>query len=889
MAEEVLIDTVQLGCEWPRARIHRVLEHRVLGNTALTSLDVSNSLHEAEDDLAPKLFLDALRSLTTRSSSLRSLDISGNLADLRCTQAVLNFLAVSTCMGTLKMSSCKLTPASCKDILEEIMLNDHMMELDISHNDLDLEALRSLSDMLTWNSWLLSLCVRACFQKASLGVGARLGFQRGCRDARNDLLRSLGTPDPAHARNGIIISDLLGKALDVNDSLQSLDLSGNPLTIWKNGLFANAIQKNMALQTLKVSGCSIGPRGACSLARVLAKNRCLRTVDLSCNKIGNSGARAMGLMLGRNHFLVTLIIRTNEIKPGGAAHIGAALAFNTSLRNLDLMDNSSHAEEDLDAFRRGLSANTTLRTLHIDGLLRLGTNITPVACHRHLVHLSLFVKNVVNTQVHQLSRGLQTHESLRYLNLKFTTRDFLFGDGMTPGAEDPTCMVYRALANNTTLLALKIPHVSNTAEDRALACLLGRNTTLQHLHICGDANYGTHWLRRHVIADSNLAFDHLSALAQNIALESLIIERKSYQDDAHSLKLMLNILADVLRTNTMLTCCDIRHTQNLRRPHRDGRWRAPSVFGLESQSWRAPIIFAPLSQSRRARSFFGLESKCNAQSHRDLRTACVKVCRVLQQHPRRVPFSLKGAPIAEAVLRLGLPESESEPSLEEPLLRPFKTTALSEYSPEEELHIAGTTDTWNLDGEIEVYNMTGGVAAVPHPLWGAHGTELHYDYDIPGTADLWDLAGETGTLDAPETGDAISVHSDFTDWVESNCGFGAMSIPERVSHESVSESESLVAFGWDKSEMEDLADEEVLLRIQTVVLDMFFAFAMGRHQRLGAACPSLQLNDDVMMLIMSQYLGYPIMRYDLQIRLPTGEYALLLEQVEQTLGEDDCV
>ena len=55
----------------------------------------------------------------------------------------------------------------------------------------------------------------------------------------------------------------------------------------------------------------------------------------------------------------------SEVQQHLAAYFASALASNESLQSLDMVGNNASSDADLDAFRRGLAMNTTLRTLRI--------------------------------------------------------------------------------------------------------------------------------------------------------------------------------------------------------------------------------------------------------------------------------------------------------------------------------------------------------------------------------------------------------------------------------------------------------------------------------------------------------------------------------------------
>eukprot|EP00808_Paulinella_micropora_P009205 g5181.t1 len=180
-----------------------------------------------------------------------------------------------------------------------------------------------------------------------------------------DLYKNNIGPDGAKA---------IGKVLEVNSSLKTLDLSFNG--IGDEGLkhIAAALKENKTVIELRMGGNKIGPAGAKAIANMLKENKTVIELRMGANKIGPSGAEAIANMLKVNKSITTLNLNLNNIGPDGAAAIGKALEVNTALQVLNLYSNNI-GPEGAAAIADMLKVNPILKQLygvelknHIQGL-----------------------------------------------------------------------------------------------------------------------------------------------------------------------------------------------------------------------------------------------------------------------------------------------------------------------------------------------------------------------------------------------------------------------------------------------------------------------------------------------------------------------------------------
>jgi len=147
--------------------------------------------------------------------------------------------------------------------------------------------------------------------------------------------------DFANKRIGVVSAIVIGKCLELNGSLTSLNLNGNDVGHRGGAAIGEALRKNTALTSLDLGANKLGAEGAAAVAKHLKVNKGpLATLDLSWNAIGARGAAAIGDALQANETLTSLQLFSNEIDAEGAAALADGFKVNTKLAELNLSDNS---------------------------------------------------------------------------------------------------------------------------------------------------------------------------------------------------------------------------------------------------------------------------------------------------------------------------------------------------------------------------------------------------------------------------------------------------------------------------------------------------------------------------------------------------------------------
>ncbi|KAL6056556.1 Pleckstrin y domain, variant 2 [Balamuthia mandrillaris] len=169
--------------------------------------------------------------------------------------------------------------------------------------------------------------------------------------------------------NGGLIGDegtiALSKLLLRDCWLRHLDLSQRPQLEQSEGLYSwetlrpigeagvlslgESLRHNTTLQTLDLSGNPLrrtSDKGMDSLMGALHHNSTLRYLNLSRTNLTSKNGRSIATALIRNHGLHTLCLEDNDLREEGAQCLAAALASNVTLTSLNLRKNWSPEECD---------------------------------------------------------------------------------------------------------------------------------------------------------------------------------------------------------------------------------------------------------------------------------------------------------------------------------------------------------------------------------------------------------------------------------------------------------------------------------------------------------------------------------------------------------------
>ncbi|XP_054998279.1 ribonuclease inhibitor [Sorex araneus] len=249
---------------------------------------------------------EALASVLRVKPNFKELVVSNNAIGEAGARELCQGLTKSTCqLETLKLDSCGLTSANCKDLCGLVASKASLSELDLGYNKLGDAGIAELCPgLLSPSSQLKTLWLWEC-DITSKGCG--------------DICRILGA----------------------KESLKELSLMGNKLGDEGARLLCERLlEPSCQLQSLWVKDCSF--TGACCqhFSAVLAQNKHLVELQLSNNKLEDAGVQQLCQALSQpNTRLQMLCLGDCEVTDSSCRALAALLCANQSLKELDLSNN----------------------------------------------------------------------------------------------------------------------------------------------------------------------------------------------------------------------------------------------------------------------------------------------------------------------------------------------------------------------------------------------------------------------------------------------------------------------------------------------------------------------------------------------------------------------
>jgi hypothetical protein len=156
------------------------------------------------------------------------------------------------------------------------------------------------------------------------------------------------------------------KHLRFNNSLVSIDLSSNNITLDGAAYLRNALHTNRTLKILNLSDNKLTDFGVTTLAYGLELNRTLERITLSLNQITDKGVESFVNMLDQNSTIAYVDLSSNEISDEGVRRLVDLLVRRHYLQHLYLHDNKATDNSVQDIIHM-LNVNRTLATLYLHG------------------------------------------------------------------------------------------------------------------------------------------------------------------------------------------------------------------------------------------------------------------------------------------------------------------------------------------------------------------------------------------------------------------------------------------------------------------------------------------------------------------------------------------
>ncbi|KAJ3209699.1 hypothetical protein HDU67_005993 [Dinochytrium kinnereticum] len=222
----------------------------------------------------------------------------------------------------------------------------------------------------------------------------------------------------------------LGRSLQINRTLVTLDLSDNKLGLLGGADIAEMLGYNSTLRNLCLSGNTLGDKEAVHLAEGLRQNSTLQVLDVSHNTIGDMGAIALGAGLAGNDSLKELNLAWNHIRSRGIGGFLMHIKDNPVLSTLNLQNN-------------GLGENG-----QAVGAYLLKTNA--------IVSLDLSRTRITDAALITIAKGLEQNYSIKDLDVSENP----FGDQGAPA-------FFKAILSSNCLRKIHLRSLKFTKETRA--------------------------------------------------------------------------------------------------------------------------------------------------------------------------------------------------------------------------------------------------------------------------------------------------------------------------------------------------------------------------------------------------------------------------------------
>ena len=156
----------------------------------------------------------------------------------------------------------------------------------------------------------------------------------------------------------------LAEAIQVNTTLQKINISNNSISDDGAAAISNSLKVNSSLQELNISRNKITSEGTKYIAEAIQVNTILEKLDLSCNAVSDDGAAAISDSLKFNTSLQELNISHNGIANKGIKVIAKVIQINSTLQNIDVSKNHISLEG-LVYFMEAVKNNCTLQVVNI--------------------------------------------------------------------------------------------------------------------------------------------------------------------------------------------------------------------------------------------------------------------------------------------------------------------------------------------------------------------------------------------------------------------------------------------------------------------------------------------------------------------------------------------
>eukprot|EP01113_Clastostelium_recurvatum_P047517 TRINITY_DN8493_c0_g1_i6.p1 TRINITY_DN8493_c0_g1~~TRINITY_DN8493_c0_g1_i6.p1 ORF type:complete len:1356 (-),score=351.93 TRINITY_DN8493_c0_g1_i6:60-4127(-) len=325
--------------------------------------------------------------------------------------------------------------------------------LDLSHNNLNFQALASLCDAISkFPHGLLRLELESCnippkgvemvFNALERNFGSSLQLQhlnlshnRFQETGSGALASWLAKVKGCHSLQTLLFEScqlhlsVMGPPLRVAN-VQTLNLAGNRVGDRTQARYLGDVMECYTqMKEVNFSNMRIGPEAAEELATMMSRNKSLApgTVNLilANNELGQKGAIQLARFLPQSQFIRSLDLSNNKIPAKALTEVLMSLGTSKSIESLNLSRNIPNTN-DLDAFITNLCEyvvqHPTLKSLSIRGAKPgLGAALYPllmlIARNQTLTHLDVSDNNLKDLGASIAGEALRTNNTLTSLDI----------------------------------------------------------------------------------------------------------------------------------------------------------------------------------------------------------------------------------------------------------------------------------------------------------------------------------------------------------------------------------------------------------------------------------------------------------------------------------------
>ncbi|XP_069753979.1 NLR family CARD domain-containing protein 3-like [Narcine bancroftii] len=307
------------------------------------------------------------------------LNINDNIIFLDLSDNNLQDNGISSLCGALENENCalkilrvcgnKLTPSCSENLASMIKTNKTLVELNLSNNRIGEEGLKQVCEALkTENCKLQKLGLNSIFE-FDFGIMGTYedapGIENLCSllKDKNCTLQSLGL-----AKNGLTgksCSELIS-SLKINQSLKELDLSFNNLKnegIDELSTFLG--EPSCKLYSLKMENTKLTSDSCEKLSSVFKTNQTLTELDLSMNELGKKGLKILFSQCASDCKLQKLGLSKTGLTDISSTDFKSTFAKLQMLMHLDLSHNK-FTNKSISSFQDFILDSKTLRTIRVE-------------------------------------------------------------------------------------------------------------------------------------------------------------------------------------------------------------------------------------------------------------------------------------------------------------------------------------------------------------------------------------------------------------------------------------------------------------------------------------------------------------------------------------------